>query len=97
METKLEMPNQLQNVEENINLDLKKYDNNELFDRLIEDVNGFGWFQKRMWILSLLVSIVPACNHLSPLYLAYSPTHQCISSGIIYKFQSFDRSLFRNF
>ena len=61
-------------------------DNNELFGRLIEDVNGFGWFQKRMWILSLIATIVVSCNHMSPIYTFYSPSHRCISSeeGIIH-------------
>ena len=61
--------------------DFSKLDNNELFDKLINDINGWGWFQKRMWVLSLIVSITCAFNHLSPLYTAYSPQHRCISSG----------------
>ena len=56
-------------------------DDNQLFDQLIDDINGWGWFQKRMWILSLIASILAACNHLSPIYTAYKPDFRCISSG----------------
>ena len=83
METKLEaMKN---STEEDIK-DLSELDNNELFDKLIDDVNGWGWFQKRMWVLSLIVCITASCNHLSPLYTAYSPKHRCISSSKNNKF-----------
>ena len=78
IETKVGIPNDLKNEESN---DLSKLDNNQLFDKLIDDINGWGWFQKRMWILSLIASISAACNHLSPLYTAYSPEHRCISSS----------------
>ena len=56
-------------------------DDNQLFDQLIDDINGWGWFQKRMWILSLIASVVAACNHLSPIYTAYKPDFRCITSG----------------
>ena len=56
-------------------------DDNQLFDQLIDDINGWGWFQKRMWILSLIASVLAACNHLSPIYTAYKPEFRCISSG----------------
>ena len=78
MDTKVRVSKDLKNEESN---DFSKLDNNQLFDRLIDDVNGWGWFQKRMWILSLIASISAACNHLSPLYTAYSPEHRCISSS----------------
>ena len=77
-DTKVRIFKDLKNEESN---DVSKLDNNQLFDRLIDDVNGWGWFQKRMWILSLIASISAACNHLSPLYTAYSPEHRCISSS----------------
>ena len=78
IDTKVRIPKDLKNEESNY---ISKLDNNQLFDRLIDDVNGWGWFQKRMWILSLIASISAACNHLSPLYTAYSPEHRCISSS----------------
>ena len=78
MDTKVRISKDLKNEESN---DFSKLDNNQLFDRLIDDVNGWGWFQKRMWILSLIASVSAACNHLSPLYTAYSPEHRCISSS----------------
>ena len=78
IDTKVRIPKDLKNEESNY---MSKLDNNQLFDRLIDDVNGWGWFQKRMWILSLIASISAACNHLSPLYTAYSPEHRCISSS----------------
>ena len=60
---------------------LSQLDDNQLFDQLIEDINGWGWFQKRMWILSLIASVLAACNHLSPIYTAYKPDFRCITSG----------------
>ena len=78
MDTKLSIPRDPTKEEFN---DFSKLDNNQLFDKLIDDINGWGWFQKRMWVLSLIVCITAACNHLSPLYTAYSPQHRCISSG----------------
>jgi len=77
MDTKLSIPRDPTKKEFN---DFSKLDNNQLFDKLIDDINGWGWFQKRMWVLSLIVCITAACNHLSPLYTAYSPQHRCISS-----------------
>ena len=87
METKIDITNETR--KDNVG-DLKQLDNNELFDRLIDDINGWGWFQKRMWVLSLIVSIVAACNHLSPLYTAYKPEYRCISSSRNHKFQSYN-------
>ena len=75
--------------------DLSKLDNDQLFDKLIDDINGWGWFQKRMWILSLIVSITAACNHLSPLFTAYSPSHLCISSGKLHKMEKVDLEIKR--
>ena len=83
METKLDA---IKNSSEEDMKDPSALDNNELFDKLIDDVNGWGWFQKRMWVLSLIVCINASCNHLSPLYTAYSPKHRCISSSKDYIF-----------
>ena len=63
---------------------LEKFDNNELFDILINDVNGWGLFQIRMGLLSLIVTTLTACNHHAPLYTVYKPRHMCISSSKVY-------------
>ena len=78
METNL---NREQDNEKNTINELSHLDDNQLFDQLIDDINGWGWFQKRMWILSLIASVVAACNHLSPIYTAYKPDFRCITSG----------------
>ena len=78
METNL---NSEQGNEKNTINELSHLDDNQLFDQLIDDINGWGWFQKRMWILSLIASVVAACNHLSPIYTAYKPDFRCITSG----------------
>ena len=78
METNL---NREQDNEKNTINELSHLDDNQLFDQLIDDINGWGWFQKRMWILSLIASVVAACNHLSPIYTAYKPDFRCIASG----------------
>ena len=78
METNL---NREQDNEKNTIKELSHLDDNQLFDQLIDDINGWGWFQKRMWILSLIASVVAACNHLSPIYTAYKPDFRCITSG----------------
>ena len=78
METNL---NREQDNEKNTINELSHLDDNQLFDQLIDDINGWGWFQKRMWILSLIASILAACNHLSPIYTAYKPDFRCISSS----------------
>ena len=78
METNL---NREQDNEKNTINELSHLDDNQLFDQLVDDINGWGWFQKRMWILSLIASVVAACNHLSPIYTAYKPDFRCITSG----------------
>ena len=78
METNL---NREQDNEKNTINELSHLDDNQLFDQLIDDINGWGWFQKRMWILSLIASVVAACNHLSPIYTAYKPDFRCITSS----------------
>ena len=60
--------------------ELKKYDNNELFDMLVNDVNGWGLFQIRMGLLSLIVTTLTACNHHSPLYTSYKSRHMCVTT-----------------
>ena len=80
METKLDVTKE-KPIKDDTNDDLSQLDNNQLFDRLIDDINGWGWFQKRMWLLSLIVCVVAASNHLSPLYTAYKPDYRCISSS----------------
>ena len=88
MDTKVDISDDTNPKRLSNNKNFQDLDNNELFARLIDDVNGFGWFQKRMWLLSLIASIIAACNHLSPIYIAYSPEHRCVSPGMIYKFQA---------
>ena len=78
METNLNI--EKDNEKDTIN-EFSHLDDNQLFDQLIDDINGWGWFQKRMWILSLIASILAACNHLSPIYTAYKPDFRCITSG----------------
>lgn len=60
---------------------MQDMDKNELFDNLIDDVNGWGAFQIRIGLLSLIVTLLTACNHHSPLYTVYKPKHMCISSS----------------
>ena len=78
METNLNI--EKDNEKDTIN-EFSHLDDNQLFDQLIDDINGWGWFQKRMWILSLIASILAACNHLSPIYTAYKPDFRCITSS----------------
>ena len=68
------------NIEKNERDKFKEFDNNELFDMLIDDVNGWGSFQIRMGLLSLIVTTLTACNHHSPIYTAYKPRHMCVST-----------------
>lgn len=58
--------------------DFQHLDDSQLFDRLIEDVNGFGMFQKRLLLLSLIASAVASCNHLSQIFLAFTPDFLCV-------------------
>ena len=57
---------------------LKDIESNQLFDLILKEVGGFGWYQKLLLVLSLFVSILAACNHLSPIYLTYTPNYKCI-------------------
>ena len=59
-------------------------DENELFDKILQESGGFGKYQKSLLFLSLLTSACAACNHLSPIYLTYTPKFQCVKGdGII--------------
>ena len=53
-------------------------ESNQLFDVILKEAGGFGRYQKLLLILSLFVSILAACNHLSPIYLTYTPDYECI-------------------
>ena len=53
-------------------------ESNQLFDVILKEAGGFGRYQKLLLILSLFVSILAACNHLSPIYLTYTPHYECI-------------------
>lgn len=54
-------------------------DESQLFELMLQEVGGFGRYQKLLLSLSLFVSIIAACNHLSPIYLNYQPEKfQCI-------------------
>ena len=56
-------------------------DNNQLFASLVDDVGGFGFFQKRLLVMSLFACVLCACNHLGPIYLAFTPKHTCVVSS----------------
>ena len=47
------------------------------FDLIIQETGGFGRFQQIILLLSLVSSVVAACNHLSPIYLTYTPCFDC--------------------
>ena len=56
-------------------------DKNELFERMLHDVGGFGRFQILLLVSSLFASFVAAFNHLGPIYLAFSPEYECVENG----------------
>lgn len=58
--------------------DYGSMDKNELFEELLKDTGGFGRFQYLVLSLSILASILCGCNHLSPVYIAYTPKFNCI-------------------
>ena len=60
---------------------LSDFDNNQLFDSIIDDVGSFGVFQKRTLGLSLVVSALAAFNHLSPIYYLFTPQNYTCSHG----------------
>ena len=59
-------------------IDMENIDNNQLFDLVLKEAGGFGRYQKLLLVLSLFVSILAASNHLSPIYLTYTPDYECI-------------------
>ena len=52
-------------------------DENHFFDLIIQEIGGFGRFQKFLLFLSSISSVIAACNHLSPIYLTYTPCFEC--------------------
>ena len=54
-------------------------DDNHLFDLIIQEIGAFGIFQKTILALSLIASLVAACNHLSPIYLTFTPNFKCVN------------------
>ena len=64
---------------------LSDFDNNQLFDSIIDDVGSFGVFQKRTLGLSLVVSALAAFNHLSPIYYLFTPQNYTCSHGQVMK------------
>ena len=59
-------------------IEMENIDNNQLFDLVLKEAGGFGRYQKLLLVLSLFVSILAASNHLSPIYLTYTPDYECI-------------------
>ena len=59
-------------------IEMENIDNNQLFDLILKESGGFGRYQKLLLVLSLFVSILAASNHLSPIYLTYTPDYECI-------------------
>ena len=53
--------------------DINNEDEIHTFDLIIQETGGFGRFQQMILVLSLISSVVAACNHLSPIYLTYTP------------------------
>lgn len=54
-------------------------DDSHLFDLILNEIGGLGRFQIFLLVLSLVCSFVAAVNHLSPIYLAFSPRKfECI-------------------
>ena len=64
-------------------MDVRNLDENQIFDLIIKDIGGFGLFQKSLLFLSIFASLVAACNHLSPIYLTYTPDFQCADNNTI--------------
>ena len=61
---------------------LSRLDKNALFELVLNDLGGFGRFQKLLLALSLISSSLAALNHLGPIYLAYTPKFGCeIATG----------------
>ena len=60
--------------------DINNEDEIHTFDLIIQETGGFGRFQQMILVLSLISSVVAACNHLSPIYLTYTPCFDCIDN-----------------
>ena len=60
--------------------DIENEDEIHTFDLIIQETGGFGRFQQIILLLSLISSVVAACNHLSPIYLTYTPCFDCIDN-----------------
>lgn len=56
---------------------LAKMDRNELFELILNELGGFGRFQIRLLLLSLIASFLCALNHLGAIYLAFAPKFSC--------------------
>ena len=62
-------------------------DENHFFDLIIQEIGGFGRFQKFLFFLSSISSVIAACNHLSPIYLTYTPCFECSTNDNFTGFQ----------
>ena len=60
---------------------VENVDSNELFDMVLREAGGMGRYQKFLLALSIFVSLTAACNHLSPIYLAYAPRYKCVQGN----------------
>ena len=60
--------------------DINNEDESHTFDLIIQETGGFGRFQQMILVLSLISSVLAACNHLSPIYLTYTPCFDCIDN-----------------
>ena len=60
--------------------DINNEDEIHTFDLIIQETGGFGRFQQMILVLSLISSVLAACNHLSPIYLTYTPCFDCIDN-----------------
>lgn len=70
---------------------VERGDKNAIFEIILEDIGGFGKYQVLILLLASVSSIVSACNHLSPIFLAFSPSFECTpseSNGTSYISQS---------
>ena len=65
----------------------KTQDDNYFFDLIIQEIGGFGRFQKLILFLSSISSVTAACNHLSPIYLTYTPCFECSNNDNLTNFQ----------
>ena len=67
-------------MNDTVNMDnVDTMDDNYLFDLIMQEIGGFGIYQKTILVLSLIASLVAACNHLSPIYLTFTPNFKCVN------------------